>query len=253
MRWQALVLAGERPEGDPLAATEGVPAKAFIDIAGQPMIAHVLKTLSDVPTIETISVSVSPDAPALPSGPWRRLAAAPGPSASVREGFDALGGAPLLVTTADHPLLRPATVEDFLKRAAATGAAAIAGIARGQVAAQPPGAPPRTILRFRDGGVGGCNLFALVRPEASGVVDFWQRLEVMRKRPAALALAIGPLTAASFQFGRLTLANAEKALARKTGVAVATVMLDDPLALHDVDKPAHLAFARERLRDRHPR
>ena len=39
MRWRARVLAGERPEGDALAKVEGAPAKAFIDIAGRPMIA----------------------------------------------------------------------------------------------------------------------------------------------------------------------------------------------------------------------
>ncbi|MEM9765363.1 MAG: NTP transferase domain-containing protein [Pseudomonadota bacterium] len=246
MTWRALVLAGERPEGDPLAASEGVPAKAFIDIAGKPMVAHVLDALAQVPVIRSLAVSLSPTAPALPEGDWQRLDAAAGPSRSVMDGLDVLG-APLLVTTADHPLLRPETVEAFLEAAEASNAGAVAGVAEAAVAAGAEGAPQRTVMRFRDCGVTGCNLFALLRPEAGALVAFWQRLEALRKRSAALALAIGPLTAARFKAGLLDLASAEAALSRRTGVQVATVRLDDPLAAHDVDTPTHLAFARSAL------
>lgn len=246
MKWRALVLAGERAEGDPLAVAEGAPAKAFIDVAGKPMIAHVLEALTRVPVIHSVAVSLAPTAPALPPGDWQRLDAAEGPSASVMEGLDALG-APLLVTTADHPLLRPETVEAFLEAAEACRADAVAGIAEASVAARIEGAPQRTVMRFRDCGVTGCNLFALLRPEARDVVAFWQRLEALRKRPAALALAVGPVTAARLKAGLLDLAGAEAALARRTGVAVATVRLDDPLAAHDVDTQTHLAFARSAI------
>ncbi|MEM7529010.1 MAG: NTP transferase domain-containing protein [Pseudomonadota bacterium] len=245
MTWQALVLAGERPEGDPLAATENAPAKAFVEIGGKPMISYVLDALAAVPAIGSVTVTISPSAPTLPSGLWERIEAArSGPSESVLRGLETLG-TPLLVTTADHPMLSSATVEAFLQKAKASGADVIAGVARGEVAARAKGAPARTVIRFRDGGITGCNLFALMSPEARGVIAFWQRLEAMRKRPASLALAVGPLVAARFKAGILTLAEAEAAIARKTGVRVATVMLDDPLAAHDVDKPDHLAFARQ--------
>ncbi|MEM7498479.1 MAG: nucleotidyltransferase family protein, partial [Pseudomonadota bacterium] len=163
--WRALVLAGERPEGDPLAAAEGAPCKAFIPIAGRPMIAHVLGTLAEVAEIGEVAVTIAPDAPAIPPGPWQRRAAAAGPSASVAEGFAALG-APLLVVTADHPMLTAATVRAFLRAAEAHGATAIAGVATADVVARAEDAPRRTMMRFRGGAVTGCNLFALLRPDA---------------------------------------------------------------------------------------
>ncbi|MEO1723899.1 MAG: NTP transferase domain-containing protein [Pseudomonadota bacterium] len=246
MKWQALVLAGERPEGDALAKAEGAPTKAFIEIAGKPMIAHVLETLSAVGDIASITVSLSPSAPALPDGPWRRIASAAGPSASVAQAFQTIGP-PLLVTTADNPMMRPQTVDTFLAEAASLDATAIAGIAREETATKIEGAPQRSVMRFRDGGVNGCNLFALRTTEAAAVIAFWQRLEGLRKRPLALAAQIGPLIAARFLAGKLDLAEAKAALARKTGAPVGTVTLSDPLAPHDVDKPAHLAFARRIL------
>ncbi|MEM9011689.1 MAG: NTP transferase domain-containing protein [Pseudomonadota bacterium] len=246
MPWRALVLAGERPEGDPLAASEGASSKAFVEIAGRPMIAHVLETLARVPAIEHIAVSIGPGAPALPPGPWQRLDAAAGPSESVGAAFAALG-APLLVTTADHPMLRAETVASFLQAAEGHGAAAVAGVARAATAAAAPGAPQRTMMRFRDGAVTGCNLFALTRVEAQAAVATWRRLEALRKRPLSLALAIGPLFAARLLTGRISRAEGEAAIARKAGVAVGTVELDDPLAAHDVDRPDHLAFARRTL------
>lgn len=244
--WRALVLAGERPEGDALAAAEGAPAKAFIPIAGRPMIAHVLETLAALPEIGEIAVAIAPDAPALPEGAWQRLPAARGPSASVARGFAALGP-PLLVATADHPMLSPATVRTFLASARHEDASAVAAVARAEVAARPPGAPVRTMMRFRDGAVTGCNLFALLNADAARVIAAWQRIEAERKSPVAMARAIGFSTAARYAAGRLSRRDGERALGLRFGVRVATVELDDPLAAHDVDRPAHLAFARRIL------
>jgi hypothetical protein len=65
-----------------------------------------------------------------------------------------------------------------------------------------------------------------------------------------MALAIGPLTLASYAAGRLTMAGAADALGRAAGCRAVLVTLDHPDAAHDVDKPADLAFAEARLRAR---
>ena len=55
-----------------------------------------------------------------------------------------------------------------------------------------PGAK-RTVIRLRDGGFCGCNLYAFLNPRGRGLVSFWQRAEDLRKRPWLLiAQTFGP-------------------------------------------------------------
>ena len=48
----AVVLAGSRREGDPLAAAAGVSHKALIPVGEVPMLQRVVSTLAAVPRIE---------------------------------------------------------------------------------------------------------------------------------------------------------------------------------------------------------
>src|SRR5690606_2156923 len=59
----AVVLAGQR-QGviNPLAARAGVSHKCLVPLAGKPLIAHVLETLTTVPDLTEIRISVEPSA-----------------------------------------------------------------------------------------------------------------------------------------------------------------------------------------------
>ncbi len=54
----ALVLAGTRPGGDPLAQAAGVSHKALIPIGGVPMLQRVLVALAAVPAVARIVVVI---------------------------------------------------------------------------------------------------------------------------------------------------------------------------------------------------
>ena len=61
----AIVLAGQRRGGaNPLAVRAGVSHKCLAPIAGIPLIAHVLATLTALPAVKEIRVSVEPEAEA---------------------------------------------------------------------------------------------------------------------------------------------------------------------------------------------
>lgn len=243
--WRALILAGARPGADPVAAAAGVAFKAFAPVAGRPMLAHVVAALRGAPQIAEIAVSVPSDAPALPEG-LIRLDSAAGPAASALAGFDRLGP-PLLVTTADHPLLTSAMVMDFLAGAEASGAAAAAGLCPRATAERAGNPARRTWLRFADGDASGCNLFALAAPEARGAVALWRALETERKRPWRMARRIGPGLLVRHLLGRLDRAGAAAALGLRAGCTAALVTVDHPDAAHDVDSPADLLFAERRM------
>ncbi|HUF86119.1 MAG TPA: nucleotidyltransferase family protein [Thermohalobaculum sp.] len=248
MSWTAVVLAGSRGAQDPVARAAGVSHKAFAALAGRPMIGHVLDALAAAPRIGEVIVVIEPGAPALPAG-VRRLDAAASPARSALAGLEA-AAPPVLLTTADHPLLTAQMVEHFLAAAEASGADVAAGVALRPVVEAAGSAARRTYLRFRDGEASGCNLFALMTPAARDALVFWQRLEAERKRPWRMARALGPLTLARYALGRLTMLGAATALGRAAGCRAAMLVLPFPDAAHDVDKPDDLAFAERRLGER---
>jgi hypothetical protein len=152
-------------------------------------------------------------------------------------------GCPVLVTTGDHALLDARIVEAFLAAALDSGGDVAWGLApHERVDALLPGMR-RTVLRLRDGGYCGCNLFAFLTERGRGAAAFWQRLEAHRKRPLRIARLLGPLTLARFVTRRLTLDQAFARLSRLCGASVRPVVLPYGEAAVDVDKPEDLAVA----------
>ncbi len=121
--YTALVLAGERGGDDPVAAAAGVRQKCWVPAAGVPMLVRVIQALSDSTAVGRIVVSMNPaeagqDGPVLDPNQGRKslkiVPCAATPATSALAAIEALEDPfPLLVTTADHPLLTPAIVDHF--------------------------------------------------------------------------------------------------------------------------------------------
>lgn len=249
MKWTAVVLAGSRGTADPVARATGVSHKAFAPVAGRPMIGHVLDTLAGCGSVGRIIVAIEPDAPPIPRHGIERMTAARSPSLSALAGFEA-AGPPVLVTTADHPLLTAEMVEALVAGALSSGADVAAAVATRPVVEQAGSAARRTYLKFRDAQISGCNIFALMTPEARAALAFWRTIESERKRPWRIAWAIGPGILAAYLAGLLSSRAAARAVGRAAGCRAALVALPFPDAAHDVDKPEDLAFAERRLAER---
>ncbi len=242
----ALVLAGTRPGGDPLAEYAGVSHKALIRFGGVAMLQRVLLALAGVPSIARIVVAIDRAelVTALPDcgKPVSVLSAQSGPSASVAHALG-IEGTPLLVTTADHALLQSAWIEEFLAADDGHADALVALARRESVQAVVP-ATQRTWLRFSDGDYSGCNLFLLRTPAARGIVALWQQIEADRKRPIALLRRLGFTYALRYRFGWLRLEQALNRLGAMSGASVRAVILRDGRAAIDVDKVADLELVR---------
>ncbi len=242
----ALVLAGSRPGGDPLAAYAGVSHKALIEIGGTPMLERVVRALAATPQISRIVVAIErPElVAALPDlgKPVLALAAAAGPSASVAAAL-AAEGTPLLVTTADHALLKPQWLQEFLRKAD-DGADVSVGLARRAAVTTAVPDTQRTYLRFADDHYSGCNLFLMRHAAARGVIALWQQIEAERKRPLKMLARLGFGYALRYRFGWLRLDQALARLGTLAGARVAFVDMQDGLAAVDVDKPADLDLVR---------
>ncbi|WNO54069.1 NTP transferase domain-containing protein [Stakelama saccharophila] len=246
MRFDAVILAGSRGPQDALAHHAGVSDKALISFEGRPMLAHVIAAVRSAGA-GRIAVSSN-------SAPVRALAqqcgaevldAAAGPSGSAAAALDHLG-TPLLVATADHPLLQREWITQFLAACPAYADIAALLAERSVVEAAAP-ETRRTYLRFADGDWSGCNLFFCATPAARGAIDLWRSIEADRKRPWRIVRRLGPRMLLGYLTGRLALATAVRRLGALTGARAAIVASPFGEAAIDVDKPADIALVRDLL------
>jgi GTP:adenosylcobinamide-phosphate guanylyltransferase len=247
---QALVLAASRPQ-DPVARHAGQSHKALVRIDGVAMLIRVLRALRESRSVGPVAVCLEADAPVaaaepelaplIARGAVTLIDAATSPSHSVLRALETLP-LPLLITTADHPLLSAAMIDHFCAAVPADADAAVAVVRASLLQDRYPDAI-RTYYRFAGEGYSGCNLFLLQTPNALRVVEFWTRLEQHRKRPWRLIAEVGPLALLRFLLGRLSLDGAMRHLSAKAGATVRAVELPFPEAAIDVDKPADLELA----------
>lgn len=240
----ALILAGSRPGApDPVAGYAGVAHKALAELDGATLLARVAGALRDA-GIARIAVTANDPAVLAEAARLELEAIAPaaGPSGSVARGLEALG-APLIVTTADHALLRPEWVRHFVAATPAGADAAVLLARRDVVELAAPGTR-RTYLRFADGDWSGCNLFLLSTPRAAAAIGLWAHVEADRKRPWRIVRRLGPGLLLRYLVGRLTLARALRHLGARAGIEAAAVASPFGLAAVDVDKPADLDLVR---------
>ena len=247
--WDALILAAGRGPADPMSRAYRVTHKCLLPIAGKPMLQHVVRALSAARNFRTIAISV--ENASLPHGALGSfadvvslVASDSSASLSVAKAFAAAPlTAPVLVTTADHPLLRADIITHFLDGSADAKADLTVGLATAEVilAAYPDAR--RTFLRFGSDRVSGCNLYAFNTASALKIVGPWHALEGSRKRPWRLVGALGVSNLISYLLGTLSLERAFAAASRTLGIKVKPILLPFAESAIDVDKPADLELA----------
>jgi GTP:adenosylcobinamide-phosphate guanylyltransferase len=249
----ALILAGSRGPNDPVAALGGVPHKALVPIAGRPMLSYVLEAVCGVPEVARIFVCID-DATDLSTAAgtiaFQRIPPSSSPAASMAAALQTIDGQrPLLVTTADHPLLTTTIIRHFLDHAASDADLSV-GLAEATtvMAAFPEG--KRTFYRLAGKGYGGCNLFLARRPGAVRVAEYWRRMETHRKNPLRLVREIGLGALIRYALGLLSLDAAFAHVSRLTGATIKPVLLPFAEAATDVDKPSDFVLVEGLLKKR---
>lgn len=255
--WSAIVLAGVRPRDDGFAAAYGVAAKALIPVAGEAMVARVVRTLLASPSIGRIILLAQRLEP-LRRGDLAWIDAEPGISlaeseSGIARSVAACAGSaqapfPLLVTTADHALLTVEMVETFLAGSGGTDVA-VGLVERGTLDAAYPD-NERTWLRFSDGAYSGANLFALRTETARAGLELWSSVEQDRKKARKLMLRFGPILALRALTRTISLDKAIAKASSRLGFTAKPVRLPFAEAAIDVDKPSDLVLAEHILHRR---
>lgn len=245
--WTAVLLAGQRPGDNGFAEANGVAAKALIPVAGEPMLGRVVRTLLALPALERIVILAQrPDELLGGELGWikaeTRVATAiagQGISSSIDALIDGPSPPfPLLVVTADHPLLTPAMVEAFIADSDGVDVAFAIVDRRTVEAAYPE--TRRTWLRFSDGDYTGANLFALRTPASRKALEIWSNIEQDRKKALRLLTFFGPMLALRALTRTISFDRALTRIGARIGTRVRAVRLPFADAAVDVDKQSDL-------------
>lgn len=248
----AILLAGDRGASDPVAAAVGMDRKALVPVAGEPMLARVIRTLQDSGAVDRILVVANAchELKADPrvhevaeGGSVEFLEGADSPSTSILKILEPYSGLyPVLIATADNPLLSASVVADFVARSAETDCDATLAVASMAAVRKNFPTVSRTFIRLRGEGYSGCNLFCLKNEKALAAVQFWTEIEKDRKKALRFVAAFGLGTLIRVLFRTIGLEAAVERASRAIGIDARPLVLDAPEAAMDVDQPEHLAI-----------
>jgi GTP:adenosylcobinamide-phosphate guanylyltransferase len=245
MSWTAVVLAGSRPGRDAFAEQFGTDLKALIPVAGEPMVRRPVRALLESRNIGRILVlSQAPEriSAELPKDSRLVVKESQGTIAETIENLilSHTTDFPLLVTTADHALLDPQMIAEFIAKAEGADVA-VGVVERRSLLARLP-QTKRTWLAFRGGAYSGANLFAFGSIKALAAIEQWRSVEQDRKKGWRVLGALGPALLLGAVLRLRTLDQSVAALGRRLGLTARAVVLSNPLAAVDVDKPVDHAI-----------
>jgi CTP:molybdopterin cytidylyltransferase MocA len=253
----AIVLAGDRTKEDALINESPVGAKAMIEIDGMPMVRRVLNALRAARTVRGIALAgpeaseVARDAPLsewIDAGEINWSQPGPSPSTSAYEIMRAMDPEePILLTTADHPLLTAEIVDAFARQSLVDDVDVTVGLAPHALVTEAYPGIRKTVLRFSDGDFCGCNLFAFLTPEGRRAASFWRRIEQQRKKPLVVIGLLGWSAVIRYRLGLLSLEEALAKLGKRLGLRIRAVVLPYANAAIDVDSIADLMLVKGSL------
>lgn len=249
----AVILAGSRPGGDPLAAAFGTDLKALVAVAGKPMVRWPVEAVlasgrfSDVRVLAQEPERVSAVLPAHPNLKVEKSAAT---IAATLEPlcFDPTVVWPLFVTTADHVLLDSEMIDEFCDLGEMADIA-VGVVERDTLLKRLP-ANQRTWVPFKAGAYSGANMFLLGGKQVLPALELWRSVEQDRKKAWAILWAFGPLNFLAAVLRLRTIHETLESIGRKLGAKVEAVDLSDPLACVDVDKLSDHGLVEQLLKER---
>jgi len=221
--------------------------EALIEIAGKPMVTFVAKALAESHRVHRILVI----------GPVAELKECTFPPntyikeggttiiETIRLGMAALGHSqPVLVATADIPLLTAAAVDDFIVKCSQVAADLYYPIVPKEVNERYYPGCKRTYVRFKEGTFTGGNLFLVNPAIVDQCMGIASRIIDNRKKPLKLCHILGWSYVARFFLGSLRLKDVEQRVGELLGVVGAVVQSPYPELGIDVDKPSDLELVR---------
>lgn len=244
MRWNAVVLAGDRTGTDPVAETAQVNCKAEVRIGGQTFFERVISVLAASNSVRQI-VAVGPDKSRIKDVASfnamvahygvTHLPVASGLSLSALRGIQHATHYPTLLLPCDLPLLTPTLIDQYCQQMSSVDASVAIGTV--DYAHIQNVLPTLKKTTYKLGGRSLCfaGLFSLLTEEGTQAIKFWQTIEASRKKPLEVIRKLGWSNLLRYMFGLITVEQAAQRLSHKTGVRIAIENLAMPEFAIDID------------------
>jgi GTP:adenosylcobinamide-phosphate guanylyltransferase len=250
-KFHAIVLAGDRGADDPLAGALGVKRKALLPLNGKPMLSYVLAAVKGSDNISNVSV-VANDVESLKAGLGgvEGISFEEGAHSPVSSVIKAVQGKgkPILIVTADNPLITITAIDEFCLASLAQGVDITVGFATKSSVLKAFPKANRTFIRLRGESYTGCNMFALTTDNSMKALDFWLGIEAERKKAWKLIAAFGWFNLIKTLCGIMSLDKAMISAGKVIGAETKAIILTDPALSMDVDKPVHVGQVEELLK-----
>jgi GTP:adenosylcobinamide-phosphate guanylyltransferase len=259
---RVIVLAGrDAREADPLARAFGMSHRCLVPLAGRPLVAHVLQIAALHPAVESLAISVEREAfdglfdvlSQLPGrGIVKLVEARPNIVDSVMAAAEGWDG-PLLITTADHALLTPASIDAMIAAldADAYRPADVAFAMAPRSAVH--GVNPDRALRFHefsDDAYASCNIYVVSGPEALRAAEVFRGGGRFAGNAWRVLRAFGIVNLVMLRLRAVSLVEAMARVSTRLGLRVVPVVLQDGSQAIDVDDERSHAVVEGLLRER---
>ncbi|MAU41525.1 MAG: nucleotidyl transferase [Kordiimonas sp.] len=245
MKFHAVIMAAQRPGViNELAVAAGVSHKCIIEIAGKPLIEHVVDCLEATPEIGNMTVSIDqPDAldncktlqRLKAEGRLRIVMARENLYLSVAAALEGEDTYPSIITTGDNTLHEPHMISYFCEQLAQTDAdSAVAVVTKDTLLNKYPGGQKK-FHRFADDSYSNCNLYAIMTPTALNIGRIFETGGQFAKQPKRVLKAVGLFNALAYRYAWFSFDKAMERLSKRFKVKLAAIRLPFPEAPIDVD------------------
>jgi GTP:adenosylcobinamide-phosphate guanylyltransferase len=236
----ALILGGALNTGS-LRKVSSAQYEAGINIAGKPMIDYVVSAVRSVPSISRITTVCDESVLSEAIKKQVTLIIPPGNTLldSLNKGLKAMETEePVLVLTADIPLISKEALEDFLRRCQSKKAHVYYSFVPKEVNEKKYPGVQRTYVKLREGIFTGGNLVLLSPEVIRDHADILNKAVSLRKKTLKLCLMLGWKYLFYLVMGRLTIGQIEEQVARILKIQAVGVISAFPEVGIDVDKPS---------------
>lgn len=258
--YTALVLAATRGNRDPLAEKGGVSHKAFIDLAGVPMLRRVVEAVAQSNRVGKILIAIEDwaedEARALLRGvAGEDMLVFVGSHESIGASVSAIAAQfpdalPLVITTGDNGLHNAEIVKYFCDELDKVEGDAAIGLTNARYLLEKYPEEKRAFHRFADGEFSSCNLYALMTREAFSAAKIFDGGGQFGKKPKRLIGAFGLLAFLAYKSRLFKLRQFLGVLSRLLKLKTVPVELPFAEGPIDIDRMQDWEMAERILRER---
>jgi len=247
MKFDALVVAGAKNNGA-LKDYSNKEYESLIEIAGKPMVQHVIEAVENVDEINDI-VIVGPEKINQNIGSKYHIIKPEDVLINnIKKGIDALNhDHHILIITSDIPLITTKIIEDFINKCKSEKVHDLfyPVISKENNLKKYPEVE-RTYVHLKEGVFTGGNM-VLVSPDIiQGPLDWYDKILNLRKKPFKMSQMLGFKFIIKFIFRRLSVKEVEKRISNIIGHKCKALIIEYPEIGFDVDKPSDLKMMKEK-------